>query len=780
MTRQNTLNFRFDDFLNITNDAVVVIDEQQRIRLFNRSAEKVFGYRSSEIIDQPLDCLLPAKVVEVHRQHVRDFGALSENSQNMARQNEITGKKKDGTFFPADASIAKIKRGEAVYFIVFLRDITLRKQLEQDLNTWAQAFANAEWGVVVSRVEAVTIETINPAFARMYGYTIEELKGKPTELIFAPEDRPKFLEGVRQAHALGHYIYEARHLRKDGSIFPAIVDVTAVKDSEGKVLYRVVNVQDVTQLKQAETALRETEAHYGTIIQSLEEGVVLQDVEGKIYTCNASAERILGLTADQMMGRTSVDLRWRAIHEDGTSFPGDDHPAMLTLRSGEAYSDVIMGVHKADGTLTWISINTRPLFHPEEKQPYAVLSSFSDITERMQLYQVLEQRVEMRTRQLSALLDLSRTVASTMEIGPQLDLILTQLKTVIDYTGAGIAIIERDRFVILEYQGPTPREEMVNLYIPASQAAGFSEVIRRRGPLIIDDLWGDDPWSLEAIAQANEPMRASVSYAHSWMGVPLIVKDTLLGVLRLDHVEPRRYTEDHARLASVFAEQAAIAIEKSRLYGQAQELAALEERQKLARELHDSVSQALYGIGLGARTALTLLQRDPAKAAEPLEYCLSLAEAGLAEMRALIFELRPESLELEGLVAALSKQATALQARHAIRVELDLCEEPDIPLAIKETIYRIAQEALNNIVKHAHATQVDLHLHCLVEGAMVLEVNDNGQGFDPNATFPGHLGLSSMRERAERVGGQFEMDSSEGKGLRIRLEIPIQQAPSTA
>jgi len=765
-------SFRLEDFLDITTDALIVIDRDQRILLFNRSAEEIFGYSSIEIVGQPLDWLIPARYIESHRRHIQDFGTSPETMRPMAQRKEISGRRKDGSEFPADASIAKIVREEGTFFTVFLRDITRQKQLELELSKWAQAFANADWGVLVSRAEATTLETMNPAFARMYGYTIEELQGKPTQEIFSPEDRPKFLEGVRQAHELGHFMYEARHLRKDGTIFPVIIDITAVKDGEGKVLYRVVNVQDVSQLKQAEMALRESEARHASIIAALEEGVVLQDDSGRIYTCNASAERILGLTADQMMGRTSIDLRWGAIHEDGSPFPGDEHPAMVTLRTGQALSNVIMGIHKPEGAQTWITINTQPLTRPGENKAYAVLSSFADITERMQLYQVLEQRVEARTRELTTLLDLSRNVASTMEIGPLLTLILAQLKTVVDYTGAGIAIIEEDNFVMLEYQGPTPREQMINLHIPASQAAGFREVVHRRGPLIIGDLWEDDPFSMSAIAQANESMRTSMRYAHSWLGIPLIVKDELIGILRLDHVEPYHYTESHARLASVFAEQAAIAIEKARLYEQAQELAALEERQKLARELHDSVSQALYGIGLGARTALTLLERDPAKAAEPLEYCLSLAEAGLAEMRALIFELRPESLKLEGLVAALSKQTAALQARHSIKVETDLCDEPDIPLALKETLYRISQEASNNVVKHAQASQVSLRLAQL-DSSILMEVKDNGRGFDTAAAYPGHLGLVSMRERVERAGGRFEVESSAGNGVHIRVEIPV-------
>jgi signal transduction histidine kinase len=240
--------------------------------------------------------------------------------------------------------------------------------------------------------------------------------------------------------------------------------------------------------------------------------------------------------------------------------------------------------------------------------------------------------------------------------------------------------------------------------------------------------------------------------------------------------QPGYYTEEHARLVQAFAQQAAVAMENAHLYGQAQELATMAERARLARELHDSVSQALYGIALGARTARTLADRDPTRLSEPLDYVLSLAEAGLAELRALIYELRPESLEHEGLVAALERQAAALRARHELLVTLDLHGEPDVPLAVKEALYRIAQEAMQNAVKHARATSIVLHL-TQTEEQIALEVQDNGIGFDPLGSFPGHLGLQTMRERAERVGGQLRLESSPQHGTQVLLTVPRQPVP---
>jgi signal transduction histidine kinase len=209
------------------------------------------------------------------------------------------------------------------------------------------------------------------------------------------------------------------------------------------------------------------------------------------------------------------------------------------------------------------------------------------------------------------------------------------------------------------------------------------------------------------------------------------------------------------------------------------ERAVQEERQRLSRELHDSVSQALYSIALGVKTARVQVDRDPAGVAESLDFILGQAERGLAEMRALIFELRPEALEQEGLAVALRKQADAIQTRHRIQVETTLGDEPEVPLPVKEALYRIAQEALHNTVKHAGAQNVQVSLACL-NGGIALEIRDDGKGFDPSGSFPGHLGLHSMRERATGLGGTLAVESAAGRGTLIRVQIPIGESVPAA
>ena len=230
------------------------------------------------------------------------------------------------------------------------------------------------------------------------------------------------------------------------------------------------------------------------------------------------------------------------------------------------------------------------------------------------------------------------------------------------------------------------------------------------------------------------------------------------------------------QLASALRQRAEQARSRERelrlLYEQAQELVSLQERQRLARELHDSVSQALYAIGLGAHTAREAIASDSEQALASIDYVLALAEAGLAEMRALIFELRPESLEIEGLVAALTKQVAVLRTRYKLNVEADLGEEPDLSMEMKHALYRIAQEALHNIVKHARASTVVLRL-ARQANEIVLEVRDNGKGFDPAGLFPGHLGLHSMHERVSKVGGTLTIESVPGQGTCVGVRMPI-------
>jgi signal transduction histidine kinase len=382
---------------------------------------------------------------------------------------------------------------------------------------------------------------------------------------------------------------------------------------------------------------------------------------------------------------------------------------------------------------------------------------------------------QKRANELAALLEVSRAVASTLEPHSLMGVILDQLGTIIDHTGSSVLILKDGELEFVDQRSVAGYRTHIGARLPADEPpTALWDAIRSGETVIIDDVRSDEPMAADyrsIVTAGGVSELPPLQVLRSWMGVPLMLKDQVIGMLTVSHVVPAYFNPEHARLARAFADQAAIAMENARLFEQAQHGAALEERQRLARELHDSVSQALYGIALGARTARTLLERDPPAVAEPVEYISSLAEAGLTEMRALIFELRPESLEMEGLVAAISKQAAAIQARHGMTIECRLDSEPALALPVKEALYRITQEALHNVVKHAGATSVTVTLDA-ANGRTSVTIQDNGRGFDPEGDFPGHLGLRSMRERAAKSGGALRIVSGPREGTRVTASFP--------
>jgi len=205
---------------------------------------------------------------------------------------------------------------------------------------------------------------------------------------------------------------------------------------------------------------------------------------------------------------------------------------------------------------------------------------------------------------------------------------------------------------------------------------------------------------------------------------------------------------------------------------QAAELAAGEERSHLARELHDSVTQALFSMTLVTRTIEMQLDRDVAAARQQLVTLRDLQREALAEMRALIFELRPGNLEQDGLIHALKTHSSALQARIGLPIVVKGAELADrLPIEIEEALYRIAQEALHNVVKHAAAHQVRLELE-LDGGDVHLAIEDDGVGFDPAAVADGRLGLTGMRARAARIGAALDVESRPGHGTTIEVVVP--------
>jgi PAS domain S-box-containing protein len=531
-----------------------------------------------------------------------------------------------------------------------------------------------------------------------------------------------------------------------------------LRDARDDIAGLLAITRDTTERKKVEGALQESERLYRAVVEQATENIFLVDVESRrVVESNQAFRETLGYSAEELQGMTLYDV----VAHDKASV--DDNVRRVTEGRNPSVGE--RKYRRRDGSLLDMEVSAGVILRYGRETMCAVAH---DVTERRRAQELLEARVATLSR-ISAELTLDLPGEST------LDTLAESAVGASSAVACGVVLLD----------GEAGRADLFGSHgLPEGYTAGLQEAYRAgvHSPSL-EAFRARRPVLVHGMRRAilEDPLYAPV---HRFVrdalwdvvySLPLVARGRALGAIFFCFLPNGEPGEDERTFLRAIADQAAIAVENAGLLVEAREKAALEERQRLARELHDSVSQALYGIALGTQTARERLEEGRPGAREPLDYVLSLAEAGMAEMRALIFELRPESLEQEGLVAALSKQVAALEARHDIEVEDDLREEPPIPLPVKEAIYRIAQEALHNTIRHARAGKVAISLNRDLDSTSV-EVRDNGLGFDAGADFPGHLGLRSMRERATRLGGTLEVLSAPGSGTTVRARIPSNPA----
>lgn len=288
-------------------------------------------------------------------------------------------------------------------------------------------------------------------------------------------------------------------------------------------------------------------------------------------------------------------------------------------------------------------------------------------------------------------------------------------------------------------------------------------------------LKGDVPKRLGDIRK--EPEFEGWPVAHpvlkDFLGVPIRDGEDVLGIIFLANKQsPGGFTQDDEDLLTLFAAHAALAMTNARLYEHNRELTVVAERNRMARELHDAVAQKLFSLRLTARTAAALAERDAARTVRELAQVERLAAEALAELRAVIFELRPADLA-DGLVASLRKHVEVLDRAHEATVRLAADDAVVLPEEHEAVAFRITQEALYNALRHAQAGTVEVRL-ATDDARAVLEVADDGSGFDASDTEnQGGLGLASMRDRAYSIGGELTIDAAPGRGTTVRLEVPL-------
>ena len=804
---------RLASLLDVAPDAIVALDENQKVVVFNKAAEAMFGYSAAEALGQPVSLLLPARFHASHSGHIDNFLSQPEVTRRMDERLPIWGRRKDGSEFPAEASLSKLKVNDSTTLTAIVRDISQRKQMEAELREreeqYRSIFESVSDALFITDLDTGELIDFNPAASRMHGYTDEEFRQLEVGAFVHPDSGHMFEEYMQTVRAGGVFRSRALDMRKDGSAFPIEVlgtafvyrgkphalgvvrDITeemeALQLLEKRVLQRTKELQTLLDISRNVASTLDLKALLSLVLEQIKTVVNYSDLTA--WMLNKDGE-FFAIAAQGLVSVGNV-RRWKqpVSHQEVVNMAELQAPVIIPDVQAdtpqaqvwrEAAEEILGEVPKVAGS--WMGIplivknrvigvltfnhRQRNYYTPHHAQLAFALASHAAVAiENARLFQTVQRGAD----RFRAINEMGQRIASILDIDELLSQTAHLIRDTFDFYHVHIGLIDGERVVLLPsagvWEGEPDCSYCASLRLWIGQESICSRVASTGEPLVVADI-SQEPHYLH-------PKEATGSGAV----IPLKVKGQVIGLLDVESRQVNAFDESDVVVLQSLANQVAVAIENARLYEQAQHVAALQERQKLARELHDSVSQALYGLALGVSTARALLDKDPARAVEPLEYCMSLAEAGLTEMRALIFELRPESLENEGLVAALTKQAAAIQARHNLRVSTGFCPEPAIPLPAKEALYRIVQEAMNNTVKHARASELQLTMQC-DDRVLSLEVQDNGAGFDPHGDFPGHLGLKSMHERAERVGGGFEVESAPGRGTRIRAWVPLAEDQS--
>lgn len=379
--------------------------------------------------------------------------------------------------------------------------------------------------------------------------------------------------------------------------------------------------------------------------------------------------------------------------------------------------------------------------------------------------------------EVGALLEAARDLASTVDLRPLLEKLLDRLGTVVDYAGTAILVPDEagETLTFAHMRGPSSFtwEQARRICYRLDDFYPEWDRLSRDEPIVIPDIRGETPQAraFRRVVGKDE-IETTYAFIRSILWVPLVVRERIIGLLSIAHGRPDAYGPHDAALALAIARQAAVAIENARLHERARQAAILEERQRLARELHDSVTQALYGISLYAEAASRALADGASEAvATTLRDIRETSQEALGETRLLLYELRPPLLEEHGLAGALRTRLQAVEARAGLATEFACDADERLPPETEQALYRLAQEALNNVLKHAHARHVSVRLGLASHGAL-LEIADDGVGFEPGHRGEGGFGMPGMRERTERLGGMLHVESAPGAGTRVRVEVP--------
>ena len=726
-TRRHTSEERFQAVVAALGEGVILQRQDGVILSWNPSAERILGMSAEEVIGA---AVLDGRWRAVRADHTpfpealcpfRPTGRLAQACRDV-----VMGlRRPDGSHRWISLNTAPLFRpGEAEPYgvVASFSDITASRKAAQLLAFTQYAVDHASEGV--ARVgEDGRFRYVNDAACRLLGYTREEMMALTVPQVDANLSAAAWPGHWQHLLEQGSSIQETILRARDGREIPVELSISVLAPF-GRT-FHFTTLRDLTEQKRGEAALAESESRYRSVVTTIREGIVVQNGEGMFVTCNPSAELILGIAREALVGTHCSQLQ--ALRENGAEYPEEERPSQVALRTGQPCTEESMGVRRPDGREVWVSVHSVPLIHPGEIKAHAIVSSFADVTEK--------RRVEKNLR-------------------------FTQFA--VDHAAEGIVWIREDGSF-------TYANDEACRMLGYTRAEMLSRKVYDIDALLTESSW---PVHWQQLAPGGTYILDTLHRAKDGQHLPVEL------AISVEAMDGRPFHCVFIRdLTERMRAEGALRESEARVRDSARRVAAVEEQERrhLAAELHDSVGSSLGALAIYLKDITDRLPvATPDQLAPVLEDARAVLTDAVAAMRAITSELRPTLLDYAGLPEALADYARQFQARSGICVRMHseggtpwrATQEEDIAL------FRITQEALHNCAKHARAGTVTLELHASPR-LTALTIVDDGIGFNPVCPVddrrPWGLGLLSMRERAVAIGWQFELESAEGRGTRIRV-----------
>lgn len=753
-------------------DAVIATDDTGCVTFMNSVAEQLMGLTQQEASGQPLPQVFSIvneytrEVVENPVQKVFETGVI------VGLANHTVLIARDGREVPIEDSAAPIRDtdGNIVGAVLVFRDVTEERRAETELQ---QARAEAEAArlnlqnlfmeapalIGIMRGPEGRVELFNPHFMKLWNY--RDVMGKPFREAFHELEGQGWFEIREQVYRTGQSIVgterEARFDRNgDGQweqmffnfVYQATHDANGVVD--GVAIYGVEVTDQVLARRRAEAIaheLRTTQERLQLLMDSAKDYAIFAvDMNGRITNWNAGAERVFGYAESEILGQ-GFSITFTPEDRD-TGIPEQELGKAVEV----GYAEDERWHLRKDMTRFYASGVVRPV-----RDALGKLQGFIKVARDTTTQKLATQRMQLLQR-------LASELAGQLKMQDMVDSIIHSSLDAVDATMMSVFLFRPQEQILERFisEGFTYADQQSYLLLPLNDRFPVTDAARTR-----EILWVSN--QQEYISRYPHLQEVVVrNQIHAALCLPLVVETRLLGALSLSFTYPKVLSTEDWELVRAVAHLAAQAFERARLYEQAQAIATLRERHRLARDLHDAVNQTLFSAMIMAESLPRLWQRDPERVFPLLQQVHTLNKAAAAEMRVLLWELRPETLEKTPLQDLYTQLVQAIRGRKLIEVSLDLqIQVPlNLPLPVHIAFYRVAQEAINNVVKHAQARHFTLVLLSLPD-RVELAIIDDGIGFE-NILASG-IGMASMNERAEEIRAVLTVTSAVNEGTQVLL-----------